>query len=137
MQKIGVTVDIVCLRPMLKPAEIALIRRGRPPFEGKWALPGGFVEVNEDLETAARRELMEETQLAPETLEQLYCFGSLDRDPRGRTISIVYWALIDTSQIGIAGDDAAELQWFPIHALPCLAFDHAEIISKARLKLNL
>ena len=78
MQKIAgiaVTVDIVCFRPLQKPREIALIQRANPPFQGQWALPGGFVEIDEDLDEAARRELREETQLEPVQLEQLYCFG--------------------------------------------------------------
>lgn len=137
MQKIAVTVDVVCLRPLTKPTEIVLIQRANPPFAGKWALPGGFVEEDEDLEAAARRELFEETQLSPLSLEQLYCFGAPGRDPRGRTISIAFWALIDENFSGAAGDDAANLHWFPLHHLPHLAFDHAEIISKAKLALKL
>lgn len=131
--KIAVTVDVVCLRPVTQPKEIALIQRKFAPFAGQWALPGGFVEEYEDLETAARRELREETQLNPVAMEQLYCFGAPGRDPRGPSVSIVYWALIDAGQNGVAGDDAANLRWFPLNALPRLAFDHADIITKARL----
>ncbi len=137
MQKIAVTVDIVCLRPFIQPKEIALIQRKFDPFAGQWALPGGFVEEYEELDAAARRELLEETQLNPVSIEQLYCFGTVGRDPRGRTVSIAYWALIDAGQNGMAGDDAAAIRWFPIYSLPRLAFDHADIITKALLKLNL
>lgn len=133
---IAVTVDIVCLRPAGKPTEIALIRRANPPFAGQWALPGGFVEIDEDLESAARRELMEETQLNPQVIQQFYCFGDPGRDPRGRNVSVAYIALIDPTQTGQAGDDAADLAWFPLAALPALAFDHHQIITKA-MQVNL
>lgn len=129
--KPSVTVDIVCLRPVKDPYKIALIRRAYPPFVGEWALPGGFVEIDEDLEPAARRELAEETQLTPVFIEQFYCFGTPHRDPRGRTISIGYLALIDHTQTGQAGDDAKELAWFNFNQLPSLAFDHANVIRKA------
>ncbi len=129
MQKIAVTVDIVCLYPVVKPVEIALIRRGNPPFAGQWALPGGFVEIDEDLETAARRELWEETQLNPASLSQFHCFGAPNRDPRGRTISIAWIALFDSREKGQAGDDAAAFAWFPLNSLPLLAFDHSQIIA--------
>lgn len=136
MQKIAVTVDIVCLYPAVKPVEIALIQRANPPFAGQWALPGGFVEIDEDLEAAARRELFEETHLNPLTLEQFHCFGNPGRDPRGRTISIAYLALFDDVQTGQADDDAAAFSWFPLNALPPLAFDHSQIIAKVLLLRN-
>jgi 8-oxo-dGTP diphosphatase len=131
---ISVTVDIVCLRPAEHPQEIGLIRRGNPPFQDFWALPGGFVEGDEDLEDAARRELKEETGLIPRFMEQLYCFGAPGRDPRGRTVSIAYIAWIDSQQQGLASDDAAAFAWFKLHDLPSLAFDHSDIISKALAK---
>jgi 8-oxo-dGTP diphosphatase len=131
MQKIAVTVDIVCLRPAGKPVEILLIQRGKPPFAGQWALPGGFVETDEDLETAARRELYEETSLKPDNIKQFYCFGAPRRDPRGRTISIAYLAFFDDQQSYQAGDDAAAAGWFTLNSLPALAFDHHQIITQA------
>ena len=131
MQKIAVTVDIVCLYPAEKPLEIALIQRANPPFAGHWALPGGFVEIDEDLETAARRELREETHLNPANLTQFHCFGAPGRDPRGRTISIAWLALFESRETGQAGDDAAAFDWFPLASLPALAFDHSLIIATA------
>lgn len=128
---IAVTVDIVCLKPRTKPQQIALILRGNPPFADQWALPGGLVEVDEDLEDAARRELWEETRLAPAFLKQFHCFGQPGRDPRGRTISIAFLAFIDEEQTGQAGDDAASFAWFPLYSLPPLAFDHNQIIANA------
>jgi 8-oxo-dGTP diphosphatase len=129
--KIAVTVDIVCLRPIFHPAEILLIQRGRPPFLGHWALPGGFVEEDEDLEAAALRELAEETSIVPAAIMQFHCFGKPGRDPRGRTVSIVYLAKVNIDQSGKAGDDASHLAWFKMNKLPELAFDHAEIIIEA------
>ncbi len=128
---IAVTVDIICIKPAPKPQQIALILRGNPPFAGQWALPGGFIEADEDLEDAARRELWEETHLAPAFLKQFHCFGLPGRDPRGRTISIAFLAFIDKEQTGQAGDDAVSFAWFPLCSLPPLAFDHNQIIATA------
>ncbi len=127
---IGVTVDIVCLYPTQKPQKVALIKRGCEPCLGQWALPGGFVEIDESLEQAARRELWEETGLKPQKIEQFYCFGDLGRDPRGRTISIAYLALFDQLESGHAKDDAAAFDWLPLSNLPPLAFDHSLILAK-------
>jgi 8-oxo-dGTP diphosphatase len=106
-----------------------LIRRGKEkePFYNHWALPGGFINLEEDLEASVRRELQEETGLTVSYLEQLYTFGRPDRDPRGRVISTAFLALVRTQQV-TGADDAKEARWFPVDQLPALAFDHAEII---------
>lgn len=117
--------------------KILLIRRDLPPFEGQWALPGGFVRVNEALEAAARRELEEETDLKKLDLEQLYTFGAVDRDPRERVVSVAYYALVNIAEHPIhAASDAREAAWFGIHELPNLAFDHNEILEMALQRLR-
>lgn len=135
-QNIKVTVDAVVLTNDYR--EILLIQRKNDPFQGQWALPGGFVEDEEDLDTAAGRELEEETGVSPDTLQQFYAFGAPDRDPRGRMISIAYYALVDKSQFQPkAATDAREVRWFTINDLPELAFDHALIIAKAQEVLSI
>lgn len=138
---ISVTVDVVCLTQRDGERQVLLIERGGDPFEGKLAFPGGFVEVDEDLEAAALRELREETSLAsPGRLEQLGAYGRPGRDPRGRTVSIVYVALPDEAAEVRGGDDAAEAGWYPITELlqdPArLAFDHAEILQDALARVR-
>ncbi|MGD9993061.1 MAG: NUDIX domain-containing protein [Salinivirgaceae bacterium] len=131
-----VTTDIVVFKKDAEGVKILLIERGNPPFKGQWALPGGFVDENEALKTAALRELKEETHLEGIELSQLHTFGNPGRDPRGHNISIVYMGwLSDEKQQATAGDDAKKLAWFPINHLPQLAFDHQEIISLAVKKL--
>lgn len=129
----AVTVDILCCRQYSEPIEFALIQRRDPPFAHRWALPGGFVEMDEELEDAARRELYEETHLLPFFVEQFYTFGNVFRDPRGRTITVAYLALVDTQEVAVAGSDAGELAWYTVEHLPALqlAFDHNSIISRA------
>ena len=132
-----VTVDIVCFRQTCEGVRVLLIRRGKKPFKDCWAIPGGFVEMEEGLETAARRELKEETHLEPVKMEQFYCFGEPGRDPRGRTISIAFLAWIDDKDEASvakirADDDACDVQWFDPEKLPPLAFDHDKIIRRAR-----
>jgi 8-oxo-dGTP diphosphatase len=131
-----VTVDVVCFRRTARGDCVLLVRRGNEPFKGCWATPGGYINMEEDLETAARRELREETQFKPAAMEQFYCFGEPGRDPRGRTISVAFLAWIDDKDESIceqirAGDDAAEARWFELDKLPELAFDHAKIIERA------
>lgn len=118
--------DVVVVADSPEPS-VLLIRRRNPPLG--WAIPGGFVEPDEDLIDAARRELFEETGLAPPELEQLATFGHPNRDPRGRTISVVYGARLQHAELPTAGDDASAARWFPLTTLPTnLAFDHAAIL---------
>jgi 8-oxo-dGTP diphosphatase len=117
--------------------EILLVRRGLEPFLGKWALPGGFVRVDETLEDAALRELEEETGLRKVFLEQLYTFGTLDRDPRERIVTVAYYALVKLSDHKVkAATDASDAAWFSIHDLPELAFDHQQILDTAHERLR-
>lgn len=105
-----------------------LIRRGKEPFREMWALPGGFVDMNEDLPEAAQRELHEETGLLISNLIQFATYGKPGRDPRGRTISVVFWASVTEKLTVTGGDDASEAKWFLSSELPALAFDHNIII---------
>ena len=117
--------------------KVLLIQRGLEPFKGKWALPGGFVRVDETLDDAARRELVEETGLADVFLEQLYTFGTVKRDPRERVVSVAYYALVKLSDHKAkAATDAADAKWFPVSQLPKLAFDHADIVALALARLQ-
>ena len=117
--------------------KVLLIQRALEPFKGKWALPGGFVRVDETLDDAARRELVEETGLEDIYLEQLYTFGAVKRDPRERVVSVAYYALVKLSDHKAkAATDAADAQWFPVSTLPKLAFDHAEIVAMALARLQ-
>lgn len=133
----GVAVDIILFTIVEKELKVLLIRRELPPFEGAWALPGGFVRIDETLDQAARRELHEETGLEVRWLEQLYTFGALDRDPARRVISVSYFALVDSSALDPhAGSDAAGVAWHPVGELPPLAFDHETIVSLALDRLR-
>jgi 8-oxo-dGTP diphosphatase len=126
----ALTADVVLIAP--DRSAVLLIRRGNPPFEGRWALPGGFVEMDEDLEPAARRELAEETGLAAGPLVQVGAFGRPGRDPRGRVVSVAFTgAPAAEDAVPEPASDAAEARWFPLDDLPGLAFDHAEIIAAA------
>ncbi len=128
----SVTVDIVLFTDAFPRREVLLIRRKNPPFEGLWALPGGFLEINETLEESALRELHEETNISDVQLQQIAAFGHPDRDPRGRVITVAYVGIIKSEQQKVvAGSDAAEVAWFPVLDLPQLAFDHNDIIEKA------
>jgi len=110
--------------------QVALIERGVEPFRGRWALPGGFVLPGESIDEAARRELREEAGLSGVFLEQLYTFGEADRDPRGRVVSVAYYALVQPGRVK-ASTDARAAAWFAIAAVPRLAFDHHRILAKA------
>ena len=117
--------------------KVLLIQRALEPFKGKWALPGGFVHVDENLDDAARRELVEETGLEDIYLEQLYTFGAVKRDPRERVVSVAYYALVKLSDHKAkAATDAANAQWCPVSRLPKLAFDHTEIVAMALTRLQ-
>jgi 8-oxo-dGTP diphosphatase len=133
-----VTVDAAVFSYSGGKAQILLIKRGNEPFEGMWALPGGFIEMDEELEAAAARELAEETGLCNVELEQMRTYGTCGRDPRGRLITIVFLGIVKEGGEEIkAGDDAAQAKWFDAQELPEeLAFDHGEIIAFARSELE-
>ena len=124
-----VTVDAAVFAFFDGKAKLLLIKRANEPFKGKWALPGGFVDIDEELETAATRELAEETGLQDIPLEQMHTFGRCGRDPRGRQITIAFMGIATKGLDKIkAGDDAAKVRWFDIEKLPDdMAFDHNEI----------
>jgi 8-oxo-dGTP diphosphatase len=127
----AVTADILILKKSGAQQLILLIERKHPPFEGMWALPGGFLEMDETLEEAALRELQEETGITGVELKQFHTFSKVDRDPRHRTITTVFLghAKEETSD-PVAGDDAANVKWFALGELPPLAFDHQEVMDK-------
>ena len=131
-QTIHVTVDIVVFTVHEETLQVLLIERGIDPFKGLYALPGGFVLAEETLEQAAFRELFEETGTKDVYLEQLYTFGDPHRDPRGRVVTVAYYALVPTDKSPLlAGTDAAAAGWYPVSALPPLAFDHGKIVEYA------
>src|SRR3989454_5726311 len=133
----ALTVDCVVFGFDEGELKVLLIARGLEPFKGRWALPGGFVRVDETLDSAARRELHEEAGLTNIFLEQLYTFGELDRDPRERVVSAAYYALVKLSEHEAkAATDAANARWFPVSNVPKLAFDHAEILQTAVARLK-
>jgi len=133
----ALTVDCVVFGYDEGELKVLLIERALEPFKGRWALPGGFVRVDESLDEAARRELLEETGLKNVFLEQLYTFGAVDRDPRERVVSVAYYALVKLSDHRAkAATDAANAEWFPISGVPKLAFDHADILAMALTRLK-
>ena len=133
----SVTTDIIIFTLRNGDLQVLLIRRKNPPFQGEWAIPGGFVGIHESLEEAALRELEEETGVRDVYLEQLYTFGDPDRDPRGRTITVAYFALVPATAIHPhAGSDATEARWWSVHDPPPLAFDHADILAYALQRLR-
>jgi len=134
----AVTVDIIVFTLCKSRLHVLLIKRGEYPFKDCWALPGGFVRMEESFEDAALRELQEETGLQQAYLEQLYTYGDPGRDPRGRVITVAYFALIPpTSQIRReGGSDVYQAEWFPIDDLPDLAFDHHDIVYYALKRLR-
>jgi len=132
-----VTVDIVIFTLREGSLQVLLVKRGVPPFEGQYAIPGGFIRGDESLEEAALRELHEETGVRNVFLEQLYTFGDPKRDPRGRVITVAYYALIASDKLSlVAGADAADAQWFPASGVPTLAFDHKSILDYALERLG-
>ena len=133
---IQVTVDIVIFALRDGELDVLLIQRGIPPFQGRWALPGGFVRDGESLESAARRELEEEAGVRDVYLEQLYTFGEPGRDPRGRVVTVAYYALLTTEAAPlVAGTDAGAARWMPARKHPPLAFDHERILAYALERL--
>jgi 8-oxo-dGTP diphosphatase len=128
-----VTVDAIVLKKSGSRLFVLLIKRANEPFKNRWAIPGGFVDMDEDLLAAVKRELKEETGLKGLTLTQMHTFGKPGRDPRGRNITIAYIAIVDKKRLTAkAGDDAAEAKWFDIDKLPKLAFDHNKVLEMAR-----
>ena len=136
---ISIGMDVVLISPDAGSHSLLLIKRRNEPFQNHWALPGGFLEIDEDLETGAKRELIEETGISNVTLQQIGAFGNPERDPRSRVISIAYCGFLpqERRKEAKAADDAADAQWFDLHNLPPLAFDHAQIIETARKILNI
>lgn len=126
----AVTADCVVMTREAVP-QVLLIERGNDPFKGCWAFPGGFMDMDETAEQCAIRELEEETGLQVTDIHQIGAYSKVDRDPRGRTITVAYLAIIDAPKEVSGQDDAAKAKWFPIDALPPLAFDHDEIMRDA------
>jgi 8-oxo-dGTP diphosphatase len=127
----AVTADCVVITKEAEP-KVLLIQRGADPYKGCWAFPGGFMNMDETTEQCAIRELEEETGLKVSTVRQIGAYSKVDRDPRGRTITVAYLAIIDKPAQVTGQDDAAKADWFPLLALPELAFDHADIITDVK-----
>ena len=126
----AVSADIAVFRKAGQNLEILLIRRKNPPFQGMWALPGGFMEINETLEETAARELEEETGLKNIDLKQFKTFSNVDRDPRTRVVTTVFYGMVTMeNSTAKGGDDAEKAEWFPLDKLPKVGFDHGKIIS--------
>ena len=126
----AVTADCVVITKEPEP-RVLLIQRGNEPFKGQWAFPGGFMNMDETAEQCAVRELFEETALNAKDIIQIGAYSKIDRDPRGRTVSVAFLTIIDTAAAVEGQYDAAKAQWFPLNALPDLAFDHNDIITDA------
>ena len=134
----ALTVDAVVFGQSPRGLHVLLIQRARDPYRGAWAFPGGFVDLHETLEEAARRELEEETGIRLPRLEQLRAFDGVHRDPRERVISVVHTAVVElAAHTPKASDDAQDARWFALDALPSLAFDHAEVLGCARERLGI
>lgn len=117
--------------------KVLLIERGIEPFKGQWAFPGGFVQMDETTEEGAKRELFEETGLKNVFIEQLFTFSDVERDPRGRVVSVAYYTLVNLKEHpAVAGDDAKKAQWFSVKEIPSLAFDHEKIFRMAMYRLK-
>lgn len=136
-EKPSVTVDTVIFTIKDDDLKVLLVKRKITPFKDVWAIPGGFVRIDESLEDAAKRELKEETGIKGTYLEQLYTFGNPKRDPRGRVITVAYMALINSSNVELKADtDVSDAQWFSIKKIPLLAFDHKKILEYALKRLR-
>ncbi|MFH1308187.1 MAG: NUDIX domain-containing protein [archaeon] len=132
-----VTVDLVVFTIKDNDLKVLLIKRAIEPYKGNWAIPGGFLKINETVEEAAKRELKEETGIETVYLEQLYTFSQPDRDPRGRVITVTHLALVNSSELKLkASSDAAEAHWFSTYKIPKLAFDHNKILEYAIKRLR-
>jgi 8-oxo-dGTP diphosphatase len=133
----AVTADLAIFTLRENQLHVLLIERGREPFKGAWALPGGFVRIQEDLQAAAARELLEETGVAGAYLEQVGAFGHPDRDPRERVISVAFFAIISSDRLHLqSGGDAAAARWWPANKIPKIAFDHLDIVEQALHRLR-
>ncbi|MFN8258327.1 MAG: NUDIX domain-containing protein [Bacteroidales bacterium] len=133
----AVTTDCVIFGFDETDLKVLLIQRGIEPYKGKWAFPGGFLHMDETVEDGAKRELFEETGLKDIFIEQLYTFSDVDRDPRGRVITVAYYALVNLNEnIPVAGDDAKKAAWFPVSKIPSLAFDHDQLLRMALYRLK-
>jgi 8-oxo-dGTP diphosphatase len=132
----AVTVDVVIFSVRPHGLKVLLVRRAAAPFRGRWSLPGGFGRPNESLDDAARRQLQEETEVRDVTLEQLFTFGAPRRDPRGRVISVAYFALVAADVDAHARGDGVEVGWHSVSELPEMAFDHADIVRYALQRLR-
>ncbi|HET8913442.1 MAG TPA: NUDIX domain-containing protein [Ktedonobacteraceae bacterium] len=133
----SVTVDVLMMSLRQRDLQVLLVKRRSWPYEGMWAVPGGFVNIDESLEAAAKRELQEETDVTDVYLEQLYTFGDPGRDPRTRVITVVYFALLDSERLQVkAASDAVDVGWFSVYDLPPLAFDHQHIVDYALKRLR-
>ncbi len=133
----ALTVDCVVFGLDDRDLKVMLIQRNLPPFEGMWALPGGFVRLDETTDEAALRELQEETGLSKVYLEQLYSFSEIDRDPRERVVTIAYYALVRMSDYQVqAASDARSAAWFALDDISRLAFDHNKILKMAHERLQ-
>ncbi len=134
----AVTADIIILKKADNKQFVLLIERKQPPFEGMWALPGGFLDMNETLEEAALRELHEETGITGIELNQFHTFSTVNRDPRHRTITTVFIGYTDENAASpIAADDAAKAEWFSLDKLPPLAFDHGMVMEMVKEKYGI
>jgi 8-oxo-dGTP diphosphatase len=132
----AITADIIILKKNNNQTFVLLIERKHQPFEGMWALPGGFLDMDETLEEAAIRELHEETGISGVELNQFHTFSKVNRDPRHRTITTVFIGFADVKTAAPkAGDDAAKAQWFDLNKLPLLAFDHGEVLEMVKIQL--
>ena len=133
----ALTVDCIIFGFEDNTLKVLLVERGSEPFAGQWAFPGGFVEIDETVENAAKRELEEETGMQNTYMEQLFTFSKVDRDPRGRVVSVAYYALVKPAAHEVkAASDAKNARWFAEDELPDLAFDHADIFDLARNRLK-
>ena len=126
----AVTADCIVITREAEP-KVLLIQRGSEPFKGRWAFPGGFMNMDETTEQCAIRELEEETGLQVNNVIQIEAYSKVDRDPRGRTVTVAYLAILDRPLAVIGQDDAAKAEWWPLSNLPELAFDHDRIMQDA------
>ncbi len=128
--RLALTVDMIIARIVNEKLQVLLIQRLNSPYKNKWAFPGGFVDMDETLEQAAVRELAEETGVVNVNLKQFKAYSAVNRDPRGRTVSVAFTGKVNGDVIAKAGDDAKNTGWFDINNLPQLAFDHNEILAE-------